>query len=665
MDKRFTTKIDKNLCSVFLVVLLLIGMTLLSIRLINQTLLNSCQNLLDDTALKLADDIKINMQNNHEELEIAAKILAANDTMNDAETKELLTALDNRGFIDTLAVLLPDNTFLTFSDTYRELSGTLDFAEEVKKGRYLAERHVLPSTQENYIYDAIPIVKDGNTVGILYGFINLKALTKFYSPSGFGNFVHYFIVNGQNGNFLLDTWHESLGNLNDDYYAKRMTKDGTSFDELRYNLKNKIPGRLTYRSEKQDTYFYTCYYPIGIYSWAVILTIPEDIALSYTSDVSNNLFILKVSQVLILTIYLMLFLYNVIKQNKYEQYQLTKALYMFDVQETLFTAHQKPEQLTCALSKVADKMHAASAFLIPLHTDSELKYRYIWPEKNLILEFLKNLKANLPSVADAIRQGRSVIYDAERKNMYYDDTTKFFVKLSIQEKLTLQTYHIKNFAIAPVADAKHIVRGILGTVNMDMKRIDASFLECICHNFMMALANLNSQQVIIKMGTVDSLTGLKNRNSYNHLIEEHYSSDKNRGLLSCVYIDVNGLHDLNNRCGHAAGDEMLRFIADAIKNVFPPDNAYRIGGDEFVVFLENAADDEAIKSSIAELRRICAARDYNMAVGFASQEMPLKVDELIAEAETNMYDDKKDFYKKQGNLAKARIANCGEPKENK
>lgn len=56
--------------------------------------------------------------------------------------------------------------------------------------------------------------------------------------------------------------------------------------------------------------------------------------------------------------------------------------------------------------------------------------------------------------------------------------------------------------------------------------------------------------------------------------------------LACIYIDANGLHEINNARGHLAGDQMLRFIADTLKVSFGEEALYRIGGDEFVVFSE-------------------------------------------------------------------------------
>lgn len=57
----------------------------------------------------------------------------------------------------------------------------------------------------------------------------------------------------------------------------------------------------------------------------------------------------------------------------------------------------------------------------------------------------------------------------------------------------------------------------------------------------------------------DQTTGLRNRNAYER--EQNDIPGRCRRTLSCVYMDINGLHELNNAMGHQAGDIMLREVA--------------------------------------------------------------------------------------------------------
>ena len=79
----------------------------------------------------------------------------------------------------------------------------------------------------------------------------------------------------------------------------------------------------------------------------------------------------------------------------------------------------------------------------------------------------------------------------------------------------------------------------------------------------------------------DPLTGLLNRRRFERDLE--WWGRNRPETLTCVYIDVVGLHEINNHLGHKAGDGMLCAVAGAMQRMFPLADTYRIGGDEFVV----------------------------------------------------------------------------------
>ena len=71
------------------------------------------------------------------------------------------------------------------------------------------------------------------------------------------------------------------------------------------------------------------------------------------------------------------------------------------------------------------------------------------------------------------------------------------------------------------------------------------------------------------------LTGLRNRNAYAQRLHD-YASLENCEIAS-VYVDVNGLHEINNTKGHAAGDQMLRYVGKTMQNDFGARDA--VGAD--------------------------------------------------------------------------------------
>lgn len=145
-----------------------------------------------------------------------------------------------------------------------------------------------------------------------------------------------------------------------------------------------------------------------------------------------------------------------------------------------------------------------------------------------------------------------------------------------------------------------------------------------------------------KMATTDLLTNLKNRNAYEQVLAR-YEANLPAGL-SCVYADANGLHELNNSQGHGAGDKMLRTVAEAFAECFGRECVYRIGGDEFLVFVETDMDSVPEKALKAKER--VEEAGYHVSVGTASGEGSAAA--VVKVAEMRMYEDKKRYYMSQG-----------------
>ena len=147
------------------------------------------------------------------------------------------------------------------------------------------------------------------------------------------------------------------------------------------------------------------------------------------------------------------------------------------------------------------------------------------------------------------------------------------------------------------------------------------------------------------MSQTDLLTGLKNRNYYEHRLQKY--PEMCRANLICVYGDVNGLHEINNRQGHPAGDRMLREVAAAMQACFGPEHTYRIGGDEFAAFRMDTQP-ETVSEEIERMRRELADKGYHVAFGMAVREKgqsPFDMQELVKEAENAMFSAKREFYR--------------------
>ena len=109
-------------------------------------------------------------------------------------------------------------------------------------------------------------------------------------------------------------------------------------------------------------------------------------------------------------------------------------------------------------------------------------------------------------------------------------------------------------------------------------------------------------------------------------------------------MDGNGLHELNNSRGHLAGDEMLKYVAESILDIFGKADSYRVGGDEYVVFVADTDEYDIVKM-IDDLRDRLEAKGFYVAVGLECRDKDvLNMSHLIINAEAKMFKDKNKFY---------------------
>ena len=107
------------------------------------------------------------------------------------------------------------------------------------------------------------------------------------------------------------------------------------------------------------------------------------------------------------------------------------------------------------------------------------------------------------------------------------------------------------------------------------------------------IANYMMFERIKQISFTDMLTGINNRNAMNNKVSEiisgEYVFNKPYGI---VFADLNGLKRVNDEIGHSAGDLLLKKAGLTLQEVFVEDEAYRAGGDEFMVIAEGYTKEE-------------------------------------------------------------------------
>lgn len=182
--------------------------------------------------------------------------------------------------------------------------------------------------------------------------------------------------------------------------------------------------------------------------------------------------------------------------------------------------------------------------------------------------------------------------------------------------------------------------GFLGVDNPRAHYDDATLLASIQFFVTNSLDRKKQQAYLEKLSYRDMLTGLYNRNRYIERLEAYKQVQDQQ--IGAIYIDLNGLKKVNDEQGHRAGDELIVRAAGTIAGIFAED-AYRVGGDEFVVILLDVSREDFARKT-EQLRRQMQKNGVDASIGGVWQASTENLEDLLRRADENMYREKKRYY---------------------
>jgi len=142
----------------------------------------------------------------------------------------------------------------------------------------------------------------------------------------------------------------------------------------------------------------------------------------------------------------------------------------------------------------------------------------------------------------------------------------------------------------------------------------------------------------------DPLTGLGNRRALEReLARTMLRSRRLDHPLALLYMDVDDLKQVNDKFGHASGDDTLRAVGHAVRHCSRDgtDSGYRVGGDEFVlIVLASRLGAELLASRIDESFQARSPHQSRLALGVVEWDGAMTAGELLNEADRQMYRNK-------------------------
>ena len=152
------------------------------------------------------------------------------------------------------------------------------------------------------------------------------------------------------------------------------------------------------------------------------------------------------------------------------------------------------------------------------------------------------------------------------------------------------------------------------------------------------------RRVARELATRDPLTALANRRGFNEALEEGFASG---APMSLLYLDLDRFKQVNDRYGHAVGDELLNCVAQRLVHIAGPDDCVaRLGGDEFALLRPRAASRAELTELASRIhQRITlpyglgeVEAEIGLSIGVASRSDTMcDARDLVASADAALY----------------------------
>ena len=156
-----------------------------------------------------------------------------------------------------------------------------------------------------------------------------------------------------------------------------------------------------------------------------------------------------------------------------------------------------------------------------------------------------------------------------------------------------------------------------------------------------------TQQELWLLSVRDGMTGINNHAKFTQDLDALLNDDKVH-TAGFVYVDINGLKHTNDTQSHDVGDRMIYSCVKVLTDRFGNDICYRMGGDEFIVFLRGCTEEEFDRQVELVRGDYSKVTDISVAVGGAYAGDKDDIRAAVIAADSNMQSVKNDYYKRAG-----------------
>ena len=593
----------------------------------NLALKNSAEAVIQEIRMKFADNITV--------LGLAANAMVEEDKLKPEQADSLhLDTFEENTIFSRIDILYPDNTILLENGTLKQLRGDVDFADIASEGEHISPRMTDVETGHESVYYYMPVIKDGKCRAILTGVVDATLLGDIFQPTIYNGNAICCIIDSTDGNYIMNNWRETLENV----YDTPVHTPQKEYESI--NIKEEVcaqkTGTFAFISATTGENSYMYYAPLGIFNWELLIIARENVVFSSVLYLRKMMILVGALETILLILYF-IWDYSTVRQLTKSQEETKNQLEISTTLIQCVTELSSDQDINISIQNllkiVTQYFDSDRTYIFKYDSEREVLINTFEYVQHGITPQINNLQdvpiSVLPHWMEHFRNAEPYyISDLEQERNY--DSYEILKAQDIQRLITF-----------PLIKKDGEVLGFVGVDNPQRFYDDATLLSSIQFFITNSLMTKKQEDQLKYMSYRDMLTSLYNRNKYMHFLDEN----KGRTLenIGASFIDLNGLKQINDQQGHEAGDALICHAAKVISSIFP-DDAYRIGGDEFVVIKTGITQAE-FTEKIALLQEKMKEEKINSSVGFLWKKSCADLEETLKEADQKMYEEKERYYR--------------------
>lgn len=452
--------------------------------------------------------------------------------------------------------------YLLYSDHAKRNVGAEDWFTDSLSGNTVVSTVAQSTTSDSPEVRVSAFVKDqfGNR-GVLFATLGNQNFSKILKTLAYDGAANTF-VSDENGVILFveDGMRTvRVGERVKEYINNGVLDKVTTVDQLKQQLtQEKI---VTFHFKASNQNYYAVCEKIAAYQWYVITLVPGNIADAIAWRVS--------------------------------EYQIIMLLIILLVGATMATQSYRHERETVAKLEADKDLLRQSAERYQLITQLSNEVFFHIPLDTGIISFNDSFESMFGAHAPVC----SIDRPQECEDLFYEGDKEIFLRLINQLRAGDEEAHAELRMIGPRGAVRWKRVEVFAVLNQEKQAVLLVGKIADIHR------QKRSMQRLIRQADSDPLTGLLNRGAMEREIKAFLAGEGSHGNHALFMLDFDNFKSVNDTLGHAKGDQLLTQFANGMRRLFRAgDFLSRIGGDEYMIFIKFAQEDQIILDKAEALR---------------------------------------------------------------